>query len=74
MMDYKTWSAVNFTMPTIGEIFNFAIDTLIYILSIIGSLSIVAIGSLLGVCIIITLINVVLSITLKAIRRIRNVK
>jgi hypothetical protein len=62
------------TIPTIPELFNGAIDVMVYILSLLGALSLILIGALLGVCIAITLINVVISVTYKICKRIRNVK
>jgi hypothetical protein len=62
------------TIPTIPELFNGAIDVMVYILSILGALSIILIGALVGVCTVITLINIIISVTYKACKRIRNGK
>lgn len=60
-----------FTLPTIIQIFDTAIDILVYILSIMGALSIILVGALLGLCVVITIINIVISATYKLCGKIR---
>jgi len=62
------------TIPTISQIFGTAIDILVYILSIMGAISIVLIGILFAVCVVITIINIVISATSKLCKRIRHGK
>jgi hypothetical protein len=59
------FNITNFIMPTIPEMFHGALDILIYVLSIMGAISVVLLGSLIGLCFVITFINIIINLTFR---------